>query len=142
MASENKTNPTETDFEAFLAKVEPSVRRDEARILNTILKEITGESPVLWGPSIVGYGAYHYVYDSGRSGDSCRIGFSPRKPQLVLYLNPGFDELGPLLDRLGKHSTARSCLYIKKLADVDLDVLAEILRASWDEMARRYPQAA
>jgi hypothetical protein len=139
MATENKTQPTDTSLEAFLAGLEPEFRREEARIIDAMMQEITGHPPVMWGPSIVGYGAYHYRYDSGREGKSLRIGFSPRKPQMTLYLGLSSDGVAPLLDRLGKHTTAKSCLYIKRLADIDLDVLAQILRVTWDEKALRFP---
>jgi hypothetical protein len=138
MATENKTKPTHVTIETFLAGVEPQFRRDEARIIDALLRDISGQVPVMWGASIIGYGTYDYMSDSGRCGAWMRIGFSPRKPQMTLYLIPGFESLAPLLAKLGKHTTAKSCLYIKKLADIDLDVLTQILQASWDEMAVRY----
>jgi hypothetical protein len=137
MATENKTMPTDITIENFLEGVEPEFRRDEARIIDALLRDISGQAPVMWGASIIGYGTYDYLSDSGRGGTWMRIGFSPRKPQMTLYLIPGFDSLGRLLAKLGKHTTAKSCLYIKKLADIDLDVLTQILQASWDEMAVR-----
>jgi hypothetical protein len=142
MATENKTKPTHMTIETFLAGVEPEFRREEACVIDAMLREITGHPPVMWGASIIGYGTYDYLSDSGRGGTWMRIGFSPRKPQMTLYLIPGFESLAPLLAKLGKHATAKSCLYIKKLADIDLEVLTQILQASWDEMAVRYPQPA
>ena len=103
------------------------------------MQEVTGEPPVMWGDSIVGFGTYHYRYKSGREGDWPRTGFSPRKQYLAIYIMPGFDSYEALLARLGKHRTSVSCLYINKLADVDLDVLREIIAESHQEMARRYP---
>lgn len=105
-----------------------------------MLERITGESPKMWGPSIIGFGSYHYKYDSGHEGDMCRLGFSPRKAELVLYVlteDPGQTEK---LTRLGKHKTGKSCLYIKKLADVDMAVLEEIATDALSYMNRKYPQ--
>jgi Domain of unknown function (DU1801) len=138
MATENKTKPTDITIETFLAGVEPQFRREEACIIDAMLRDISGQAPVMWGASIIGYGTYDYMSDSGRGGAWMRIGFSPRKPQMTLYLIPGFESLAPLLAKLGEHTTAKSCLYIKKLADIDLDVLTQILQTSWDEMAVRY----
>jgi hypothetical protein len=139
MAGEIKTQPTDTSLDAFLAGVEPQSRREEASVIDAMLREISGQPPVIWGASIVGYGAYLNMTSNGKSAFWMRIGFSPRKPQMTLYLIPGFDNLTPLLERLGKHSISKSCLYIKKLADIDLDVLGQILRTSWNEMAVQYP---
>ena len=104
-----------------------------------MMRRVTGETPKMWGPTIIGYGQYHYRYDSGHEGDMCRIGFSPRKPQLVLYVLTGDAEEAELLAKLGKHSTGKSCLYIKKLADVDLGVLEALARHSLAHMNEKYP---
>ena len=104
-----------------------------------LMQDITGEAPRMWGDSIVGFGSYHYRYQSGREGDWPRIGFSPRKQYLAIYIMPGFGDYEDILTRLGKHRTSVSCLYINKLVDVDKDVLCEIMTAAYQEMARRYP---
>ncbi|TFI57334.1 DUF1801 domain-containing protein [Sphingomonas parva] len=129
--AETKTKPTEASVDAFLAAVEKPVRRADALILKEMMERITGEPAVMWGPSIVGFGAYHYRYASGHEGDMCRIGFSPRAANLVLYVG-GFPEYEPLLARLGKHKGSKACLYLNRLADVDLVVLEEIVRRSFD----------
>lgn len=129
MAYDLKTRPTPADVEAFLDVAAPA-RRDDGRRLCALMSEICGLAPQMWGPSIVGFGSYHYRYASGHEGDMCRMGFSPRKAALVLYL-PSCPEREALLARLGKHSTSKACLYIKRLADVDPDVLEALVRSSW-----------
>jgi hypothetical protein len=128
---ENKTKPTNVSVDAFLAKVEPEQRRADGRVLLDMMARITGEPPVMWGPSIIGFGTLHYRTEAGREGDIGRIGFSPRKAQLVLYLAVSMPGRDALLATLGKHSTGKSCLYIRKLADVDLAVLEEMIARSW-----------
>lgn len=135
---ENKTRPTGAEVDAFLAAVDHPTRRADARRLDTIFREVTGWKPAMWGPSIVGYGSYRYRYDSGREGEMCATGFSPRKANLVLYILPGYADFSALLARLGKHRLGRSCLYINKLADVDEGVLREIIRAGVDDLAARH----
>ena len=127
--SGNKTVATSEDVQDFLRQVEPERRRADGLRLNEIFQQVTGYAPRMWGPSIVGYGEYHYTYDSGREGDFLATGFSPRKANLSIYIMPGYADFGPILDRLGKHKMGKSCLYINKLADVDEDVLAELIRA-------------
>jgi len=136
--AENKTQPTTQDVATFLATLEPAQRRADAQAICTLLADVSGTAPVLWG-NIVGFGSYHYTYTSGRSGTAPRLGISPRKAQHVLYLMDGFDGQADLLARLGKASTGVSCLYVKKLADIDVAVLAEMARRSWAMMAARYP---
>ena len=104
------------------------------------MHRVTGEEPVMWGPSIVGYGSYHYRYASGQEADWPVVGFSPRKQNLSIYIMTGFEASDALLSRLGKHKTGRSCLYVNKLADVDLEVLETLVRASVAEMKRMYPE--
>ena len=123
----NKTVPTELDPADFVAAVEHDGRRADAEVLLDLMERVTGCPPKMWGPSIVGYDQYHYVYESGREGDFMKVGFSPRKANMVLYLLPGYDDAGEMLDRLGKHKIGKSCLYVNKLADVDLDVLEELI---------------
>lgn len=138
--SENKTRPTQVSPADFIAAVEHPVRRKDAEVLMETMTRITGEEPKMWGPSIIGFGQYHYKYDSGREGDFMRTGFSPRKSGLVLYILPGYTDHGPILDRLGKYKRGKSCFYINKLADVDLAVLEELVRAGLADMAEKYPQ--
>lgn len=136
--AENKTKPTDVDVAAFLAALEPAQRRTDAETICTLLAAVSGTAPVLWG-NIVGFGRYHYTYTSGRSGTAPRLGFAPRKAQHVIYLMDGFDGHADLLARLGKATTGVSCLYVKRLSDIDVDVLAEMARRSWAMMAARYP---
>ncbi len=126
-SAERKTVANETDPEAFIAGVENTTRRDDALVLVDMMRRVTGCEPVMWGPTIVGFGRYHYVYDSGREGDAMITGFSPRKANLVLYVMPGYDDVEDQLADLGKHKLGKSCLYINKLADVDLEVLERIV---------------
>lgn len=137
-SSQNKTHQTEASVAAFLDAVEPDRRRADARVLLEIMQRITGEPAVLWGSSIIGFGRYHYRYDSGREGDSMKAGFSPRKQRLVVYIMAGFDGADELRERLGKHRTGKSCLYINKLSDVDLAVLEKIIARDWRIMTQRY----
>ena len=138
MSDNRKTVETDADVNAFIDSIENTRRREDAGRLLKLLGEITREPPRMWGSSIVGFGSYHYKYASGREGDSPRVGFSPRKQNLAVYIMPGFADFGELLAKLGKHRTGKSCLYLNKLDDVDVDVLEEILRESVAEMKRRY----
>lgn len=135
----NKTKPTDASVDAYIAQVTPQRRQDDSLVLLDMMRRVTGEAPVMWGESIVGFGEYHYTYKSGRSGDWPRTGFAPRKASMSVYIMPGFDGCRDLLGRLGKHKTSVSCLYINKLADVDMTVLEEVVRFGWQEMARTYP---
>jgi hypothetical protein len=137
--SENITQPTPVSVADFIAAVPDERRREEAGIIDAMLRRVSGVEPVMWGASIIGYGRYHYRYDSGREGDMCRLGFSPRKAKLVLYIVDGTPGQAELLARLGKHKTGVSCLYINRLNAVDMAVLEELCAASWAEMSRRYP---
>lgn len=140
--AQNKTQPTDITPEAFLAGVEPEKKREEARRLDQLFRDITGWTPVMWGPSMIGYGSYHYRYASGREGDFLATGFSPRKANHSIYIMPGYADFGEILGRLGKHSMGKSCLYIKKLDDVDLDVLGELIKAGLDDLGTTYPVKA
>ena len=140
MAYEAKTKPTETSVAEFIAAVENPVRRADAETVLALLEEISGEPATMWGPSIIGFGKYHYRYDSGHEGDAPRIGFSPRKAQTVLYILGGFEGQDALLARLGKVKTSVACLYVNKLADVDMAVLREIAVRSLAENRKRYPE--
>ncbi len=137
--TENKTQATDVDVETFIAGVLPDRRREDSVVLNQLFQDVTGWKPRMWGPTIIGYGEYHYTYESGREGDFLATGFSPRKANMVLYIMPGYAEFGDILDRLGKHKLGKSCLYINKLADVELDVVAEIIRAGIDDLGTRWP---
>jgi hypothetical protein len=143
--AEIKTRPTGASVERFIEAVKNPTRRADARAVCAMMARVTGHEPKMWGPSIIGFGSYHYRYDSGHEGTMCRLGFSPRKGQLVLYLLTGYMEAGgsegedALLARLGKHKTGKSCLYINKLADVDMGVLEALCARTWDWMNRRYP---
>ena len=128
--AEQKTKPTKVSLDSFLEGVTGEERRKDCKALVKLMKRVTGEKPVMWGPSIVGFGSYHYKYASGHEGDCCIAGFSPRKTDLTLYVTSGFAEHGPLMKKLGKHKTGKACLYLKKLADVDLAVLEELVRRS------------
>ncbi|GIJ80921.1 protein of unknown function (DU1801) [Micromonospora phaseoli] len=125
------TAPTGQPVEEFLAAVPNESRRADAQRLIALMREVTGEEPVMWGPSIIGFGRYHYRYDSGREGDSALAGFSPRKQHLVVYLVGGFeDRYASALARLGPHKTGKGCLYLKSLDRVDLAVLRELVDRS------------
>ena len=130
--AELKTKPTDESVVAFLNKVENDRRRQDSFKVLQLMKEITGEEPKMWGTSIVGFGSYTYKYASGREGEWMAIGFSPRKQALTLYIMDGFGEYDALLGELGKHKTGKSCLYINKLDDVDMDVLRDLIQKSVD----------
>lgn len=137
--AETKTKPTAVGVDDFLDAVPDPVRRADGRVVDAMMRRVTGLDPQMWGPTIVGYGSYHYRYESGHSGDACQMGFSPRKAELVLYVlasRPGIEDD---LAQLGKHRRGKGCLYVRKLADVDMAVLERIARGCWDEMNRRYP---
>lgn len=146
--AENKTKPTEASVESFIESVEPQAKREDAKVLDALFRKVTGEAPSMWGPSMIGYGSYHYKYESGREGDAMRTGFSPRKAKHSLYLMGRYcdEETGKtvdaLLDKMGKHTTGASCVYVNKLADIDLGVLEEIIGICWDAMNRVYPEDA
>jgi hypothetical protein len=128
MAYELKTKPTKTTVTAFL-EGQSEERKKECRTIIALMKKATNESPKMWGPSIIGFGQYHYKYASGHEGDMCITGFSPRKTALVLYVVPGFEKYGDLMKQLGKHKTGKSCLYVNKLSDIDLGVLEKLIVA-------------
>ncbi|MGY6662177.1 MAG: DUF1801 domain-containing protein [Glycocaulis sp.] len=132
--SENKTQPEKLSVETFLASIEPEAKREEARQLDALFRKVTGFEPVMWGSSMVGYGRYHYRYESGREGSSLATGFSPRKAQHSIYIMPGYAEFGDILDRLGKHKKGQACLNVKRLADIDMDVLGELIAAGLKDL--------
>ncbi len=128
--AEPKTKPTGKSVKDFIDGIKDDVRRRDCRTIMKIMKKITKATPKMWGDSIVGYGSYHYTYASGREGDWFTAGFSPRAQSLTLYIMSGFKGHDALMKKLGKHTTGRSCLYIKKLDDVDLDVLEQLVERS------------
>lgn len=136
----NKTQENDQDVAAFLESVEHPVRREDAKTLLKMMLRITGLPAKMWGPSIIGFGKYHYKYESGREGDMMRVGFSPRKSYTSVYILPGYTDYSEILARLGKHKKGKSCLNINKLADVDLGVLEELVRAGLEDMAKKYPE--
>ena len=128
--AEMKTKPTGASVEKFLNQVSDETRREDCFKVAQIMEEITGEKPVMWGPSIVGFGSYHYKYASGRVGDWPIAAFSPRKKDLTIYIMPGVQQYGELMEKLGKHSSAKSCLYIRRLSDVHVPTLKKLIRES------------
>jgi hypothetical protein len=133
----NKTVETDADVDAFLAGVEPAERAADGRAVAAIMARLSGDPARMWGAGIIGFGRYHYRYDSGREGDMCRIGFSPRKAELVLYL-AGLEDGD--FEGLGRHRRGKSCLYVKRLADVDAAALERLITRSIDHMDRSYPR--
>ena len=136
--AENKTKPTRVGVAAFLKKRASPAQLADCHELVKMFREITGKLPKMWGPSIVGFDTYHYVYPSGREGDAPLIGFSPRKAELSLYLCPGLEASPQLLAKLGRHKAGAGCLYIRKLDDIDRKVLKQLAKASIAELRRRY----
>ena len=136
--AQNKTSATQTSVNDFLDTVTPEDRRQDARALDQLFREVTGFEPAMWGASIVGYGRYHYAYDSGREGDFLATGFSPRARNFSIYIMPGYADFSAILARLGKHKTGKSCLYVNRLADIDTSVLADLIRAGLDDLGKRW----
>lgn len=137
--SDLKTRPTDNDVEAFLNGVESETKRQDSLQILDLMRQVTGEEARMWGDSIVGFGSYHYTYASGREANWFLVGFSPRKQNLTLYIMSGFDQYETLLEKLGKYKTGKSCLYIKKLEDVDQDVLRQLVKQSVDHMRATNP---
>ena len=134
----NKTQPTKASVTSFIGAIEDKQRRAEARKVAAMMRKATGKKAQMWGPSIVGYGTYHYKYASGREGDFMITGFSPRKQALTVYILPGFENFEDLMARLGKYKTGKSCLYIKRLSDVDEEVLERLISESVKYMRKHY----
>lgn len=137
MAKEPKTARTDASVAEFLGAVPDRRRREDAEEVCELMRDVTGQEPAMWGPGIVGFGRYHYRYASGREGDWPAVALSPRKQALTLYLSDGYDRYAELLARLGPHTTGRSCLYIKRLSDVDLDVLRTLVKDSFEHLNDR-----
>lgn len=137
--AEQKTKPTSRSVDEFIENVADEGVRDDCRKLSRIMKKITGSAPKMWGPTIIGFGAYHYKYESGHEGDSCLTGFSPRKGNTTVYVMPGFTGQTDLMAKLGKHKAGKGCLYIKRLEDVDLNILTKIIEQSVSFLKKKYP---
>jgi len=135
--AENKTKPGKESIDKFLSTFEPSIQED-CKTLIKIMKKISGKEPVLWGGSMIGFGSYHYKYASGHEGDSFLTGFAPRKANLTIYGMTGFDRHKELMEKLGKYKTAKSCLYIKKLSDVDVKILEKLIAETYKCMLEHY----
>jgi hypothetical protein len=133
--AELKTKPNEESVIDFLQSVPDERKREDSFAILELMKEVTGQEPKMWGDSIIGFGNYHYKYASGREGDWFVTGFSPRKQNLTLYIMSGFDEYEALLKKLGKYKTGKSCLYVNRLADVDMAVMKELIRKSVAHMS-------
>lgn len=136
--AENKIKETDASVKAFLDAIQDDEKRQDCRTVLQLMKEVTGAEPRIWGGGMVGFGSYHYKYPSGREGDWFLTGFAPRARELTLYITAGFDRYEALLADLGKFKTGRSCLYLKRLADVDLGVLRKLIAASVDHMRKQY----
>jgi hypothetical protein len=143
--AEAKTRVTDVPAETSIEAIEPAAKRADAPVLDALLRKVTGEAPQMWGPGIIGYGSYDYRYESGHSGTSLRSGFSPRKAKHSLYIHCGIisqqdlTTRKALLERLGKHGEGKSCVYVSKLADIDMAVIEDLIRYGWESMARAYP---
>jgi hypothetical protein len=135
---QNKTLPTGNSVLDFIEKVENEDRKKDAYRLLDIMQELSGKEPVLWGPSIIGFDSYHYKYDTGREGDMCLVGFSPRKDKLSVYIMPGFHHFEEELSALGPHKLGKACLYIKTLSTINETVLRQIIQKSIDLMRKKY----
>src|SRR5689334_10805901 len=129
-----KTLPTQQTADDFISTIDDENKRNDCRYIKELMESITGEKATMWGPSIIGFGQYHYKYESGHEGDSCIIGFSPRKQNITLYVAAGLESLQPYYEKLGKHKVSGGCLHIKKLSDVDRTVLAQLIKTSYKEL--------
>ncbi len=136
--AENKTRPTGASVEAYIAAVGDEERRRDCEILAGLMTRVTGEPAVMWGDSIVGFGSYHYRYESGREGDAPLVGFSPRKGDISLYVLAGYEGEAALLARLGRHKAGKACLYLRRLADADPAVLEQLVAGAVSATRQRY----
>ncbi|MEY4270321.1 MAG: hypothetical protein RLZZ58_1537 [Pseudomonadota bacterium] len=141
--SDNKTHATDADVAAYIAAIPDDRRRTDAIAIDALFRRVTGHAPQMWGPSLIGYGQYHYKYDSGREGTSMRAGFSPRTAAHTFYAMGQFGgqraQADALFARLGKHKTGKGCLYVNKLADIDIAALEALVALSWTAMNAAYP---
>lgn len=136
---EAKTKPTKASVAQYIAAIEDPARRQDCRALAKLMTAVTGKKAVMWGSGIVGFDTYHYKYASGHEGDACLLGFASRKSDLTIYVMAELPGVKAYLAKLGKHRASKACLYVKRLADIDLDVLEKLLRASAAEVRRMYP---
>ena len=136
--SDLQTTPNELSVDDFIDAIESEQKRDDSRALLKIMKEITGDAPTMWGTSIIGFGKYHFRYESGREGDWMVAGFSPRKQNLTIYMMGGFENQSDLLTKIGKVKSSVGCLYVKKLVDIDLQILKEMIQLSVDTVKKKY----
>lgn len=134
-----KTSETDKDVTSFIDKVENVVKRNDSFTLVSLFTKVTGFQPKMWGPTIIGFGTYHYKYASGHEGDAPLAGFSPRKDSIVLYIAPELKSREMLLSKLGKHKSGKACVYIKKLEDVDLSVIEQLITQSIAQTKKVYP---
>lgn len=139
--AENKTKPTDVSVAEHLAAIADEARRADCATLDKLMRKVTRHKPRMWGPTIVGYGRYKYTYESGHSGESCLAGFAPRKGDISIYFFPEYPDRDALLARLGKHKMGKACLYVRRLSDIDLSVLEQMVSASVGEIKRRYGEA-
>ena len=137
--AEAKTKATHASVRDYLDAIENEDRRKDCEILSELMQKTTGFPPVMWGTSIVGFGSYHYRYDSGHEGDACLVGFSSRKGDISVYVMAGMEGQAELMEKLGKHKAGKGCLYLKRTADVDLKVLAAMVKNAAAELQGRYP---
>lgn len=140
MSKENKTQPSKSSVASFINNISDENKRKDCKTLLKLMSELSQEKPILWGESMIGFGTYHYKYDSGREGDFFRLGFSPRKSNLTIYLMPGYHNFEKELKALGKHKIGKSCLYINKLTDIDIKILTKMIKQSLKEMDKMYPR--
>ena len=138
---EAKTKPTEATLESYLAGIADESRREDCKVIAALMERVSGSPPRMWGTSIVGFGSYHYKYASGHEGDSCLVGFSSRKGDISIYLMPGYEsaEARALLAELGRHKIGKACLYVRRLSDIQLPVLEQLVARSVSEIRRLYP---
>lgn len=139
---QNKTVATEQSVADFITSIEHNGKRADAHVLNDVFKRVTGYDPVMWGPNIIGYGTYHYRYATGREGNFLATGFSPRKANFSIYIMPGYTDFSHILKELGKHKIGKSCLYINKLADIDLNSLERLILAGLENLNQIWPVRA
>lgn len=137
--AELKTKITTASVEKFLDTIDDEQRRDDCYEVMKLMSKTTKQPAKMWGTAIVGFGTYHYKYASGQEGDWPPVAFSPRKQNLTLYIMPGFEEYAGLMEKLGKYKTGKACIYIKKLSDIDLKVLTQLIKQSYDYMVKKYP---
>lgn len=136
--AEAKTKPTDESIRDYINTLPSEAKKEDAWFIHDFMKDLTKLEPKMWGPSIIGFGSYHYKYDSGHEGDMALLCFSPRKPRMVFYVLTDFEGQEELLSKLGKYKTGKVCLYINKLADVDIEVLKQIIKSAWEDALKKW----